>query len=431
MGAIAASTWFVASNDLIGKFFNEGQPDLPSRTKKAMGMENYLIARNEHLDMLRGFDTALPESRIKSVRDMERSEAALAESYRRANRGADPAWNAIGPAPIPISSVTSYSGRVSAIAVHPTNPDIVYVGAAQGGLYRTLDGGNTWTPLMDAAATLAIGAVAISPSDPTTIYVGTGESTLCGSGCYIGVGVYRINNAETDAVLTGPLNKNSSGADVFSGRAISELLIHPTDPNTIFVSTTTGIAGIGATTVGFPNLPALGVYRSTNAMSDDPVFSKINFGASFSDRSITDIVMEPGDPNRIYAGALGLGGGGGVYYTANALDEVPAFTQLLSTALNGNQSRVELAAAKIEGVTTVYAASGDGTERCINRSMQLRSHLWWTTIFCNPQCFYDIAIAVDPTDAQPGLLWRLSIIGVWPFLQWRYELCKQFLRSSC
>ena len=401
VGAIAASTWFVASNDLIGKFFNESQPDLPKRTKAAMGMENYLIARNEHLDMLRGFDTALPESRIKSIRDMERSEAALAESYRGANRGPDPSWRAIGPAPIPVSSVTSYSGRVSAIAVHPTNPDIVYAGAAQGGLYRTLDGGATWEPIMDTAASIAIGAVAISPSDPTTIYVGTGESTLCGSGCYIGVGVYRITNADTHPVLTGPLNKNSSGTDVFSGRAISEVLIHPTDPNTIFVSTTTGIAGIGATTSGFPNLPALGVYRSTNAMSDEPVFNKLSFGATFTDRSVTDIVMEPGNPEHIYAGLIGVGAGdGGVYYAANALDEAPTFTQLLSTALTGNQSRVELAAAKVEGVTTVYAASGDGTGT-VHKSVDAAPFtLTVDNNFCNPQCFYDIAIAVDPTDAN-------------------------------
>ena len=399
-GAIAASTWFVASNDLIGKFFNESQPDLPKRNKDAMGMENYLIARNEHLDMLRGFDTALPESRIRSVRDMERSEAALAESYRRANRGPDPSWTAIGPAPIPVNAVTSYSGRVSAIAVHPTNPDVLYVGAAQGGLYRSLNGGATWTPIMDSAASIAIGAVAIAPSDPTTIYVGTGESTLCGSGCYIGVGVYRITNADTNPVLSGPLNKNAAGADVLSGRAISELLIHPTDPNTIFVSTTTGIAGIGATTSGYPNLPALGVYRSTNAMSAEPVFSKVSFGATFGDRPITDMVMVPGEPNKIYAGALGLGGGGGVYYTDNALDEVPTFTQLLSTTLNGNQSRVELAAAKVDGVTTVYAASGEGTGSVYKSVDAAPFTLTVDNNFCNPQCFYDIAVAVDPTDAN-------------------------------
>ncbi|MEO7538937.1 MAG: hypothetical protein ABIV21_02840, partial [Pyrinomonadaceae bacterium] len=317
VGAIASSTFYVASNDLIGKFFNESEPDLPSRfgvDAEDIDKQVYFALRNENLDLLRGFDTAQPDSRIKAIRALEQAEAEVAAR----GEGGGSSWTPLGPAPIPISASTSNSGRTSAIAVHPTNPNIVYAGAAQGGVYRSLDGGANWVPIFDSAATLAIGAVAISPSDPTTVYVGTGESTLCGSGCYIGVGVYRINNADTNPVLTGPLNKNASNADIFSGRAISELLVHPTDPDTIFVSTTTGTAGIAGQQPTNIVLPALGVYRSTNAMSANPVFSKIGFGGTFADRSITDMVMEPGEPNHIYAGALGSSGSdGGVYYSAN------------------------------------------------------------------------------------------------------------------
>jgi hypothetical protein len=189
VGAIASSTWFIASNDLIGKFFNESEPDLPARfgaDKDEIDKMEYLTLRNEHLDMLRGFDTAKPDSRIKAVRAMEAAEALVGE------RGLGDAWRPLGPSPIPISSTNGNSGRTSAIVVHPTDPNTVYAGAAQGGVYRSLDGGQHWTPIMDSAATLAIGAIAMAPSDPTTLYVGTGESSLCGSGCYIGVGVYRI-----------------------------------------------------------------------------------------------------------------------------------------------------------------------------------------------------------------------------------------------
>src|SRR5262249_55178400 len=103
------------------------------------------------------------------------------------------AWTSIGPAPIPngqteVNSV-AVSGRVSAIAVHPTNPNKVYVGTAQGGVYRSLDGGATWTQLMETAQSLAIGSIAIAPSNPTTVYVGTGEPNFsCDS--YFGVGLY-------------------------------------------------------------------------------------------------------------------------------------------------------------------------------------------------------------------------------------------------
>ena len=231
IAVLAASSWFVAENDLIGKFFNEDDPDRPVGSK--MDHETYLVLRNEHMDMLRGFDTATQESRTNAVGEMEIGERALANRLQVEGRPEIASWLPLGPAPIPVNASTSYSGRVSAIAVHPTDPNIVYVGTAQGGLYRSLNGGGTWTPLMDDALTLAIGAVAISPSDPTTIFVGTGESTLCGSSCYIGVGLYRITNADTTPVLAGPLNKNAASADIFTGRAISEVLVHPTDSNTV------------------------------------------------------------------------------------------------------------------------------------------------------------------------------------------------------
>lgn len=401
VAALAASTWYIGANDLFAKIFNEGEPDMPRTAKldKDGDKEAYLMARNEHLDMLRGFDTATQDSRSNAIVEMERSERALAERNRAENVPEAAAWKPLGPAPIPVNASTSYSGRVSAIAVHPTNPDIVYVGAAQGGLYRSLNGGATWTPLMDSALTLAIGAVAISPSDPTTIYVGTGESTLCGSGCYIGVGLYRITNADTTPVLSAVLNKDATNNDIFGGRAISEVLVHPTDPNVVFVATTTGIAGIGATTSGFPNLPALGVYRSTNAMAAAPTFTKLSMG--ISDRSITDLVMEPGNPNRIYAGALGsVAGDGGVYSTGNALDATPTFTQLLSTPSTGSNSRVELAATKVAGVTTVIAASGHETGTVYRSVDAAPFTLLVDNNFCSPQCFYDIAVAIDPTNAN-------------------------------
>jgi hypothetical protein len=399
VGALGASTWYIGAQGLV-KFFDLSQPDLPPGTAKdAIGMERYLQLRNEHLDMLRGFDTAKQDSREKSIREMEQSEAALAQRIVSGDAPQAGSWVPLGPAPIPIGASNGYSGRVSAIAVHPTNPDTVYVGTSQGGLYRSLNGGTTWTPLMDSALTLAIGAVAIAPSDPTTLYVGTGESTLCGTSCHIGVGLYRISNADTSPVLTGPLNKDSGGFDVFGGRAISEVLIHPTDINTVFVSTTTGTAGIGSSTAGLP-LPTLGVYRSTNAAAANPTFTLLNV-AGTTPRSYTDMVMEPGNPSRIYVGAIGTNGvDGGVYTTANALDASPTFTQLLSTPLNGNPSRVELAANKVGATTTVIAASGEGTGTVWRSVDAAPFALLVDNNFCNPQCFYDIAVAIDPNDAN-------------------------------
>ncbi len=399
--AVAAATWYSVADAEIGKYFVDEEPDLPARfgkEKDSIDKEEYLSMRNEHLDMLRGFDTARPDSRERSIRETEAAEQALAERGGE-GQALGAAWRPLGPAPIPINANVSWSGRTSAIAVHPTDPDLVYVGTAQGGLYRSFNGGTTWTPLLDNGMSLAIGAVAIAPSDPSTIYVGTGESTLCGSGCYIGVGVYRIDNADSEPVITGPLNRDGSGNDVFSGRAISEVLVHPTDANTIFVSTTSGIAGIGSSVQGL-NLPNRGVFRSTNADSPNATFTSLPLG--ISERSVTDIVMEPGNPNHLWAGVLGdtATAGGGVYYTENALDPTPTFTQTLSTALTGNQSRVELAANKVGDTTTVIAASGQGTGTVYRSINGAAFTMLVDNNFCNPQCFYDIAVAMDPGDAN-------------------------------
>ncbi len=397
--------WFGGLSERLEKIFDVNEPDFPEKAgmrKENIEKEEYLRMRNEHFDLMLGVDTAKQDSRVNAVaeldraekrRDALRSQALIPESVLAA-------WTPLGPTPIPISGSVAYSGRVSAIAIHPTNPNIAYVGTAQGGLYRTLNGGTTWTPLMDNAATLAIGAVAISPSDPTTVYVGTGESTQCGSGCYIGIGVYRINNADTSPVLTGPLNKDAVNNDVFTGRAISEILVHPTDANTIFVGTTSGVAGIGATTSGLA-LPVRGVYRSTNAAGAAPTFALIPLG--ISERNITDLVMDPADSNRVWAGVVtSVAGDGGVYATTNALAANPTWSQVLGSTftVTGSQSRVELAAANVGGTTTVMAAVGEGTGQTFKSVGGGAFNFMLDNNFCNAQCFYDIAIAIDPTNAN-------------------------------
>src|SRR5947208_94878 len=81
------------------------------------------------------------------------------------------------------------SGRISAVAVDEGNPDVVYVGAATGGVWKTTDGCKTWAPIFDEAGSLCIGDVAVCRSKPNVVWVGTGEhnvirSTSCGDGVY-------------------------------------------------------------------------------------------------------------------------------------------------------------------------------------------------------------------------------------------------------
>ncbi len=377
--------------------------DLPNGSEA--NKEDYLKLRDEQIGLMRGLPLEKGDERIKAIQKMEAQEESL---LGRNSFAAAANWRYLGPSPIPVTVPTS--GRVSAIAVHPTNPDIAYVGTAQGGLYRTLNGGATWTPLLDSALTLSIGAVAIAPSDPTTVYVGTGEAAAS-QDSFFGVGVYRITSADTAPVVSAPI-----GSAEFTGRSISELLIHPTDANIIFVSSTTGACGTGGCTG--QALPAQGVYRSTNALSASPTFTNI-FGGS-----VMDMAMEPGVPDNVTCWVRGSIGLGGVFRSTNALSASPLFSQTYANVTNN--SRGELAIQKTGANVTVVAATGDvaggSTQGSVFKSTDggatFPTQLTAGNNFCNPQCFYDIAVAFDPNNANtvylagsPTAVFRRSFDG--------------------
>ena len=109
-------------------------------------------------------------------------------------------------------------------------------------------------------------------SDPDTIYVGTGETGLS-LDSFFGVGIYRIDNASTASpVISGPFHDDPTNADIFTGRGIGKIVVHPTLPGTIFVASASGIGGIGGVSNNI--LPDRGLYRSTDATSARSASSK-------------------------------------------------------------------------------------------------------------------------------------------------------------
>ena len=393
IAAVAAvPAWWYISADR-----EEFDPDMPAGS--SISKDEYLQQHNEYLYTIRGWDTAKQDSRSKAIREMERSESRLASQRSLDGSPAPQNWRPLGPAPIPVGG--GNSGRVSSIAVHPTNSSIVYAGTAQGGLYRSLNGGTSWTPMLDGTLSLAIGAIAIVPTDPTTVFVGTGEPEFSADS-FFGVGVYRIQNAESaNPIIAGPLNLSPTSADIFTGRAISEIIVNPTDPNTLFVTSTSGTAGLGGSTAGFV-LPDAGLYRTTNAMSASPTFSKINItGTLGSNRSTIDPLIERDNPNRLLVAVVGNGGDGGVYLSTDALSPTPTFTRTLTTSDGATLGRTELAGNKVGGVMTVFAATGTASGT-VFKSVDGGATFPTSVVnsFCNPQCFYDIAVAVDPGDAN-------------------------------
>ncbi|HVF31125.1 MAG TPA: VCBS repeat-containing protein [Pyrinomonadaceae bacterium] len=402
LGILAAPLlWYISAGP------DDSDPDLPPG-KALIGKDEYRRLRDEHFGMLRGLDTLEQDSRGRAIREMEQDEREL-----ETNLGGDligGSWKPLGPAPIPngqtVGRSDPVSGRTVALAIHPSNPNIVYAGTAQGGLYRTLDGGSTWKPLLDSAQSLAAGSVAIAPSDPSIVYVGTGESSFS-SDSFFGAGVYRINNADSpNPIVTGPLTRDALNADVLTGRGTGRVLVHPTDANTIFVATVSGAAGFGSTTGA--TFPPRGLYRSTNAGDANPVFTRLTVSGAATDRPVLDAVMEPGNPNRMFVSLVDstANGDGGVYFTSNALDPSPTFTRLLVTGSSNELGRTELAIQKTGNTVTVYAATGTSSgqvHKAVYDTTAPGTPTFAMTVdnnFCSPQCFYDQAIAVDPNDAN-------------------------------
>ena len=197
---------------------------------------------------------------------------------------------AIGPNPIPLGQTQGtrvpVSGRTISIAIHPTDPDTVYVGTAQGGLYKSTNGGTNWTKLFEfQLETLAIGALTIDPTDSSIVYVGTGENGQSADS-FAGKGLYRNANSATPT-LSGPFRTNAVGDNVFSSRSIGRIIVNPLDHNTIFVCTASGLVEIQIPPLfSYPR----GLYRSTNAQAATPTFEQIPItGLGAQDRSTVDI----------------------------------------------------------------------------------------------------------------------------------------------
>ena len=169
------------------------------------------------------------------------SSLSVAPSGNRAEQLTTTAasWTAIGPMPIvderccgstPGTNVGTASGRVTSLAVDPTNASVVYAGAAGGGVWKSINGGTTWTPLTDSQASLAIGALGIS-ANGQVIYAGTGEDN--GSDSQYGQGILVSTNGGSSWTLTGQ--------GVFAGRHIGSIAVDRSNSSHALAATDVGL----------------------------------------------------------------------------------------------------------------------------------------------------------------------------------------------
>ena len=166
------------------------------------------------------------------------------------------------------------SGRVTAIDVVHNNPDIMYVGTASGGLWKSASGGIKWDPIFDKEVTGSIGAVAIQQSNPSVIWVGTGEGNPRNS-LNGGYGVYRS--------LDGGRSWQAMGLE--KTRHIHRIIIDPTNPDVVYVGAIGSPWGIH---------PERGVFKTTDG---GKTWNKILFANNKT--GVADMVMDPQNPNKL------------------------------------------------------------------------------------------------------------------------------------
>lgn len=169
-------------------------------------------------------------------------------------------------------------GRSGAVAGSYKNRNTFYFGNTGGGVWKTNDGGSNWKNISDKYFGGTIGAVAVAPSDETVVYVGEGENTMRGNVAEGLGGIWRSDDG----------GKNWRNLGLKDGRHIIRIVVHPKDPNTVWVAVMGHLFG--------PN-EERGVFKTTDGGKTWKKTLFVN-----NQTGCSDLVMEPGNPSVFYAG---------------------------------------------------------------------------------------------------------------------------------
>ncbi|MBN1448964.1 MAG: T9SS type A sorting domain-containing protein [Bacteroidetes bacterium] len=186
-----------------------------------------------------------------------------------------PEWRNVGP--------VNVGGRILAVAANPRNPETVFIGAADGGIWRSWDAGRSWHSVSDELPTQAMGAIAINPVDTSIIYAGTGEASWA-QRTFDGGGMFKSTNSGTTWTEIG-----ATTLPPYS-RA-SDMVINPLDPDIIYAAIPDGMRDDALR----------GIWRSTDAGEN---WTLILTG------QMTDIVLNPQEPDILYTASSKIFEGG-------------------------------------------------------------------------------------------------------------------------
>ncbi|WP_445381346.1 thrombospondin type 3 repeat-containing protein [Robiginitalea sp. IMCC43444] len=274
-------------------------------------------------------------------------------------------WTALGP----FSSGTLAigqpgAGRINAVAVDPNNDNVWYAGAPAGGIWKSVNAGNTWVNLFDNFAQIGVSGIAIDPNDSNIIYIATGDDDAFDS---YSIGVFK----STD----GGLNWNATGLNaeiIDESWSMNEIFIDPTNSNIVWVATNKGL------------------YKSTDA------------GATWSrtfDSQVGDFRLKPGDPNTIYLvtqNTFHVSTNGGVSFTRIIQPFPSGAGRMVIGVSPANPSVVYVLVADTLQNDSAFL----GLYRSDDSGQSFTKTLNTTDIFERNQAWYDLCIAVSPTNAD-------------------------------
>jgi len=282
----------------------------------------------------------------------------------------DEEWEPLGPGNI--------GGRTLCLAFHPSDPNIMFVGSASGGLWKSTSAGQGvegWSYVPTGFPVLGVGAIAINPDNPDVMYIGTGEvynyeAAMPGiinrttRGSY-GVGILKT----TDGGATWEKSLDWSYTDM---TGVQDIVIDPSNPNTVYAGTTEG------------------VYRSLNAGADWENILDLS--------TCADIAMSPVDPSTILVSMGGYNSpGNGIFRSTNGgdsfveVDGIPNFTG--KTRMNFSESSPNVVYASVandfEGIGLFRSTNGDVNWSFINGANVQTYQGWYS---------HDVAVKPDNPD---------------------------------
>ena len=313
----------------------------------------------------------LPQENVATSQNDREQSWQQHQRMRDASTFKDLQWEPIGP--------RMQGGRIEAIAVPHDRPSTMYLGVGSGSLWKTVNNGLTWLPIFEQQSSGAIGDVAVAKSDSKTAWLGTGEVLLARS-ALPGMGVFK----STDS------GKTWTNMGLKDTQHIARVLIHPADPNTVFVA-------------------AIGHQNSVNKQRG--VFKTNDGGTTWTKAlfvndhtAAIDLVMHPQDSNILYAsmwerdplGQKHSGPESGVYKTT---DGGATWNRLAGGLPRGDSvGRIGIDIA-LSNPDVVYALADEGSRDGFYRSNDAGKT--WTKTYDKLQARWDwCEIRVSPDDAD-------------------------------